>query len=65
MRRQGCERVTELGAALFDFNLLLGSLAFIGIPFFIAGEVGEEGSVSIAPGLKLRPESSDDRPLYQ
>jgi tetratricopeptide (TPR) repeat protein len=35
------------------------------IPFFIAGEVGEEGSVSIAPGLKLRPESSDDRPLYQ
>lgn len=34
------------------------------IPFFIAGSV-EENGVSVAPGLKLRPNQSDDRPLYQ
>jgi tetratricopeptide (TPR) repeat protein len=35
------------------------------IPFFIAGGIDEGGGVSVAPGLKLRPETSEDRPLYQ
>jgi hypothetical protein len=34
------------------------------IPFFIAGSV-EENGVSVAPGLKLRRDTSEDRPLYQ
>jgi hypothetical protein len=35
------------------------------IPFFIAGSVGESGSVSVAPGVKLRKDQSPDRPLYE
>ena len=35
------------------------------IPFFIAGEVGEEGGITVAPGLKLRRDRSEDRALYQ
>jgi hypothetical protein len=34
------------------------------IPFFIAGSVNE-GGVSVAPGLKLRRDRSEDRSLYQ
>jgi hypothetical protein len=34
------------------------------IPFFIAGSV-EENGVSVAPGLKLHRDKSEDRPLYQ
>jgi hypothetical protein len=34
------------------------------IPFFIAGSV-EEGGVTVAPGVKLRRDRSDDRPLYE
>jgi len=34
------------------------------IPFFIAGSV-EENGVSVAPVLKLRRDTSEDRPLYQ
>ena len=34
------------------------------IPFFIAGSV-EEGGVAVAPGLKLRRDRSEDRPLYE
>jgi hypothetical protein len=35
------------------------------VPFFIAGEVGEEGGLSVAPGLKLRRDRSPDRALYE
>jgi hypothetical protein len=34
------------------------------IPFYLAGSVGESG-VSVAPGVKLRRDHSDDRPLYE
>jgi tetratricopeptide (TPR) repeat protein len=34
------------------------------VPFFLTGSVGEEG-LSIAPGLKLRPDRSPDRALYE
>ena len=34
------------------------------IPFFIAGSV-DEGGVSVAPGVKLHRDRSDDRPLYE
>lgn len=34
------------------------------VPFFIAGTAGE-GGVSIAPGLKLRRDRSEDRQLYE
>jgi hypothetical protein len=34
------------------------------IPFFISGSFGEDG-VSVAPGVKLRRNTSEDRPLYE
>jgi hypothetical protein len=34
------------------------------IPFFIAGQVGDDG-VSVAPAVKLRKDESPDRPLYE
>jgi hypothetical protein len=35
------------------------------IPFYIAGSLDENGGVSVAPGLKVRPDRSGDRPLYE
>jgi hypothetical protein len=35
------------------------------VPFYLQGELGEDGSVSVAPGVKLRRYRSDDQDLYQ
>jgi len=35
------------------------------IPVYIAGSIGENGTVSVAPGIKTRPYASDDKDLYE
>jgi hypothetical protein len=35
------------------------------IPVYIAGSVGENGQVSVAPGIKTRPYTSEDKDLYE
>jgi hypothetical protein len=35
------------------------------VPFFIAGSLNESGGISVAPGLKLRRNTSEDRQLYE
>ena len=35
------------------------------VPFYFQGSLGEDGSVSVSPGVKLRRYKSDDQDLYQ
>jgi tetratricopeptide (TPR) repeat protein len=35
------------------------------IPVYIAGSIGENGNVSVAPGIKTRPYTSEDKDLYE
>ena len=35
------------------------------IPVYIAGSIGENGQVSVAPGIKTRPYTSEDKDLYE
>jgi hypothetical protein len=35
------------------------------VPFFVAGTLNESGGISVAPGLKLRRDPSENRKLYE